>query len=60
MKQFYAKKHNKTLERVKSYTLTEEEEREAREALITAENALPYSKKTVDGDASETGLIRFC
>lgn len=59
MKSFHAKKHDMSLDKVKTYTLTEVEEKEARDALIAAEAALPYSKKTVDGDASETGLIRF-
>jgi sodium/potassium-transporting ATPase subunit alpha len=59
MKQFYGKKHGKSLDQIKGHTLSEDEEKEAREALVAAENALPYSKKNVDGDASETGLIRF-
>jgi len=45
---------------MKSYTLTETEEQEAKDALIEAQKSLPYSERAVEGDASETGLVRFC
>jgi sodium/potassium-transporting ATPase subunit alpha len=59
MKEYIRKKTGKSLNTMKTHTLTEEEEKEAKAALIAAQDALPYSVKNVEGDASETGLIRF-
>jgi hypothetical protein len=59
MKEYIRKKTGKSHSSMKTHTLTEEEEKEAKAALIAAQDALPYSLKNVEGDASETGLIRF-
>jgi len=44
---------------MRNHIFTNEEQEEASAALTKAEEALPYSVRTVEGDASETGLIRF-
>ena len=33
--------------------------RNARQELIDAEESMPYIKRNVEGDASETGLVKF-
>jgi magnesium-transporting ATPase (P-type) len=59
IKKHYAKKHGKSFAAIKGTQLPEEDERASKEALIEAEKNMPYSERSVEGDASETGLIRF-
>lgn len=60
MKSYLAKKRGIKASTLVNTKLTKEEEDEAERGLLEAEANLPIGERKCDGDASETGLIKFC
>lgn len=59
-KQFIAKNKGLKVHDLARYEITEAEKEEAKKALIIVEQDLPLEKRVTVGDASETGIIKFC
>ena len=60
MKEYIAKKNGKTYKDYATVELTEEERAEAHSALMRQEAEMDVAERKTAGDASESGLIKFC
>ena len=59
MKKYLAVKNGKKVDAYKNHVLTEDEKKEATEALLAAEEEQTIQNRKTAGDASESGLIKF-
>ena len=57
---YLAKEWDMKVEQVETAKVSEEEIKRAEQALIEREQKLPLEHRRVQGDASETGLVKFC
>jgi hypothetical protein len=60
MREYLAKRDGKRASAYSNHVLTDEEKKEASDALITAERNQSVLFRKTAGDASEAGLIKFC
>lgn len=60
MRTYLAKKDGKKASAYSDLVMTDEQKKEASEALMHAERSLPINHRKTAGDASEAGLIKFC
>jgi sodium/potassium-transporting ATPase subunit alpha len=60
LKAYIAKKKGKSTKDLSHIQLSDEDRREAFEALMTEEAKIPVAERKTAGDASESGLIKFC
>jgi len=60
MKAYIALQQGKKITNYDTMTITEAQKEEATEALLRAERESPIAERATVGDASESGLIKFC
>lgn len=59
MKKYLSVKYKKSLKSMDKHHLTDDEKREAHDALLKAERSQPIQMRRTVGDASESGLVKF-
>ena len=60
IKHFVAKKKGQKPKDFNKYTITDKEREEGLAAMIAAEAKVPIEDRKTIGDASESGLVKFC